>query len=73
MPFNYGYFGNADSDVPVWFNYVYCSSGNSRLENCYRSLNGPGNHDHDVGVRCKIGECNYVNLGLSNDIKFTNY
>ncbi|VDI15470.1 Hypothetical predicted protein, partial [Mytilus galloprovincialis] len=55
MPFNYGYFGKADSEVPVWYTYLYCYSGNTRLEDCYRSLNGPGDHDYDVGVRCKIG------------------
>ncbi|XP_076082605.1 uncharacterized protein LOC143053703 [Mytilus galloprovincialis] len=58
-PLLYGYFGQADSTVPVWYTYLYCYTGALRLEDCSRSKYGAGNHYQDVGVRCETGTSEY--------------
>ncbi|CAG2211803.1 unnamed protein product [Mytilus edulis] len=61
-PLLYGYFGQADSTVPVWYTYLYCYTGTLRLEDCSRSKYGAGNHYQDVGVStgpCRGHDGNY--------------
>jgi len=54
-PYLNGYFGQANSSVPVLYTSISCSSTNTRIEDCYLSNTGSGSHSLDVGVKCQSG------------------
>ena len=58
---NYGYFGQAESTVPVWYTDVFCVGTESSLEQCSRQNYGTLPHYYDVGVNCSIGNF-YVDI-----------
>jgi hypothetical protein len=54
-PYLNGYFGQANSSVPVLYTSISCSSTDTRIEDCYLSSTGTGFHSLDVGVKCQSG------------------
>ncbi|XP_052085911.1 MAM and LDL-receptor class A domain-containing protein 2-like [Mytilus californianus] len=53
IPYQYGYFGQADSTVPICYTYLYCTGSESRLEDCSKQKYAVLSHYYDVGVRCQ--------------------
>ncbi|VDI63535.1 Hypothetical predicted protein [Mytilus galloprovincialis] len=69
IPYQYGYFGQADSTVPVWYTYLYCTGSESRLEQCSKQKYAVLSHAYDVGVRCQAGISEYY-CSFNSDCMF---